>query len=249
MGIYPPIIFASVLVGVFVGSTIIIQVSASQWLALPPYDWKLSMIGLFNFAGWIGALLSIFVGGVLTDYLVKGIGGHTRPEKRLPALLIVALLGPPGLVVYGFCLEKGDPSIGAAFGYAMHSFAFVAASNIVVTYAVDCYKEVAGEAMVILFVIRNSVACACSICCASWIAQVGLVNVFVIMAGLEWAVMILVGLPMYFFSKRVLAWTAGFGPQKRAVREIRRREETERGNEMLSQGEIYAEGPLVERTG
>jgi hypothetical protein len=157
--------------------------------------------------------------------------------------LIVAIVAPAGLILFGLCLEKGDCWLGAAFGYAMHSFGFVAVSNIVVVYAVDCYKDVAGEAMVILFVIRNLVACVCSMYCASWIVRIGLRDVFVVMAGLEWALILVGGLPMYFFSKKVLAFTATFGPQKRRINEMGQKDEIERGEEMMSQGEMLAEGP------
>lgn len=219
MSTYPPILFASCLVGIFVGWTIIIQVSVAQTFLAPPYQWSLAQVGLFHLAGWIGALFSLYVGGILIDQLVQradpeGLSHTTKPERRLPALIIPFALAPPGLLLYGICLAKREGWVAPAIGYAMHSFGFVAVSNIVVTYAVDSFRAAAaGEAMVILFIVRNAVAVVCSVYCFSWIQRDGLKAVFETMAGLEWGVMLL-GILMYAFAGRIRVFTGKYGPQR-----------------------------------
>jgi MFS family permease len=220
MASYPPILFASSVVGLFVGWTIVIQVSIAQTFLQPPYSWTLARVGLFHLAGWIGALSALYFGGLLIDFLVsKGDKQHlvntTSPEKRLPALVIPFIIAPFGLIVYGICLSEDTIWIGPAAGYAMHSFGFVAVSNIVVTYAVDTYKNEAGEAMVILFIVRNLIAVVCSMYCFPWILRDGLRAVFGTMAGLEWALM-LFGLPLLFLAERIKKFTGRYGPERRA---------------------------------
>lgn len=206
---FPPILFASVLVGIFVGWTIIIQVSIASTFLQPPYLWTLARVGLLHLAGWIGAISALYFGGLLIDTLV-GIAPD-EPRKRLPALVIPFSIAPAGLIVYGFTLAQDRHWIAPAAGYAMHSFGFVAVSNIVVTYAVDTYRSVAGEAMVVLFIVRNVIAVICSIYCFPWIQKDGLKAVFGIMAGLEWG-LILFAIPLYVFAGRIVAFTSSYGP-------------------------------------
>ena len=182
MAVYPPVFWVGCLVGLFVGWTIVIQVTASQRFLRPPYSWKLGSVGLFSISGWIGTVLSFFFGGKLIDIIVqrersKSPNGVLKPEKRLIALLIPALLAPVGVIVFGQCLSHKTTWAGPAVGYAMHSFGFTAVSNIAVTYAVDCYKDFDGEALVTIFVVRNVIAVVCSFYSNAWIAQDGLERV------------------------------------------------------------------------
>ncbi|CZT18216.1 uncharacterized protein RCC_04060 [Ramularia collo-cygni] len=227
MASFPPIIFASSLVGIFVGWTIIIQVSIAQTFLSPPYSWSLAKVGLLHLAGLVGALSSLYFGGIMIDSLVKiwdpkGRVRTTHPWRRLTALILPFTIAPTGLLIYGICLAEDKHWIAPAAGYAMHSFGFVAVSNIVVTYAVDCYKPVAGEAMVFLFIARNVIAVLCSIYCFPWIQRDGLKAVFGIMAGLEWGLM-LFALPIYLFAKRILDFTTRYGPMKRYKEDEERR--------------------------
>lgn len=219
MASYPPILFASSLAGLFVGWVIILQISIAQTFLQPPYSWSLAQVGLLHLAGWFGAIVSLYFGGLLIDILVRKADPHntvhtTRPERRLPALGIPFVIAPFGLIIYGVCLSQDESWVGPAFGYCMQAFGFVAVSNIVVTYAVESYRGVAGEAMVILFIVRNVVAVVCSIYCFPWIQKDGLKAVFGTMAGLEWALMLL-AIPFYFFAKKISKFTGRYGPQKR----------------------------------
>lgn len=179
---YPPVFWIGCLAGIFVGWTIVVQVSASQILLMPPYRFQLGFVGAFSISGWIGCVLSFYFGGKLIDFLANRARRHdhtskARPEKRLIALLIPAFLAPIGLIIYGQCFAHRTTWVGPAFGYAMHSFGFTATSNIGVTYAVDCYQNFAGEALVTIFVVRNIIALICSFYSNEWIRLEGLEKV------------------------------------------------------------------------
>ena len=182
MTVYPPVFWVGCLVGIFVGWTIIIQVTASQLLTSPPYGFALGYVGIFSISGWLETVLSFYFGGKLTDLLANRARRHDhtarpRPEKRLIALLIPALLSPIGLIVYGECFSHRMSWVGLAFGYAMHSFGFTACSNIGVTYAVDCYQNFAGESLVTIFVVRNVIVLICSSYSDDWISANGIEEV------------------------------------------------------------------------
>ncbi|KAK5108263.1 hypothetical protein LTR62_008647 [Meristemomyces frigidus] len=221
MATYPPIFWVGCLVGLFVGWTIVIQVTVSQTFVKPPYKWKLGEVGNFSISGWIGTILSFYFGGKLIDLISNRARRHDhtikpKPEKRLIALVLPFVLAPVGLIIFGECMAHKTKWIGQAFGYAMHSFGFVAVSNIAVTFAVDCYQGYAGEALVIVFVIRNIIALVCSFYSNHWIQEDGLSKVFGTMAGLQWALLLL-AVPMYFLCKPILAMTSKYGPMKRGI--------------------------------
>ena len=182
MAFYPPVLWVGCLIGLFVGWTIIIQTTVANTFLKPPYSWKLGSIGLFSLSGWIGSLLAFYFGGKLTDLIANRarLHDHTvkpRPGKRLIALIVPTVLAPVGLIIFGQCVAGRTHWIGPAFGYAMHSFGFTAVSNIAVTFAVDCYQDFAGEALVTVFVIRNIIAVVCSFYSPQWIAQNGMEKV------------------------------------------------------------------------
>ncbi|KXL43707.1 hypothetical protein M433DRAFT_139156 [Acidomyces richmondensis BFW] len=219
MAFYPPVFWVGCLLGLFVGWTIVIQVTAAQIFAKPPYHWKISSVGLFSLSGLVGVILSFYFGGKLIDVIANRARRQEhilkpKPEKRLIALIIPALIAPIGLIIYGQCLSHKTAWIGPAVGYAMHSFGFTAVSNIAITYAVDCYQNFAGEALVTVFVVRNLIGVMCSFYSNVWIQQDGLQSVTGTMAGLEWALMA-ISLPFYFYSSQVLSFTGMYGPQKR----------------------------------
>jgi hypothetical protein len=238
MALYPPVLWVGCLIGVFVGWTIILQIQATQLLSKPPYSFQIGSVGLFSMSAWLGAVSSFYVGGKLIDLIGnrgRRDGSKPSPQKRLVALVIPAVLSPVGIIVFGQCFAHQTHWIGPAFGFAMHSFGLTATSNIAITYAVDCYSGHAGEALVSVFVIRNVIAVVCSFYSADWISESGLESVSVIkvlrieliandiqvtgiMAGLEW-VMLAIGIPFYFFSDRILAFTSTYGPQKRVSRQ------------------------------
>lgn len=179
MAMYPPVLWVGCLVGLFVGWTIVIQITASQNFLKPPYRWQLGDVGVFSISGWIGISLSFYFGGKLIDLIANRARRHdhtikAKPETRLVALVIPLVIAPVGLIIYGQCMAHKTIWVGQAFGYGMHSFGFTAVSNIAVTFAVDCYQGFAGEALVIVFVIRNVIALVCSFYANHWVTQDGL---------------------------------------------------------------------------
>ena len=57
-------------------------------------------------------------------------------------MIIPAVVGPMGVLTFGLVIANGKSWVGAAVGYSMEGFGATAASNIVVTYAVDAYRPV-----------------------------------------------------------------------------------------------------------
>lgn len=69
-------------------------------------------------------------------------GGHPEPEFRLPAMIFPAIIGPMGVLTFGLVVADKKSYWGAAVGFGGLGFGLTAASNVVVTYAVDAYRAV-----------------------------------------------------------------------------------------------------------
>ncbi|KAH6645112.1 polyamine transporter [Truncatella angustata] len=217
---YLPITWTGFTIGVFVGWNIVVQLTASQTFIKPPYSFSQGEVGLLSLSGFVGACLAFFFGGKLIDLIATRMTrakGRREPEYRLPAILIPALVGPAGILVFGLCVAHKTAWIGAAVGYAMQGFGLTAVGNVVVTYSVDGYQSLAGEALVVVFVIRNTIGMLLALYTYNWQAASGVQNTFGEMVGIQFLVLLL-AIPMYFYGKRVRQWTSTFGPAKHVFR-------------------------------
>jgi hypothetical protein len=69
----------------------------------------------------------------------------------------------------------------------MQGFSLTAVSNIVVTYTVDSYLPIAGEAMVVIFVLRGFIGAVLVLWSLDWIEAVGEKEVFGQMVGIQYS--------------------------------------------------------------
>lgn len=122
------------------------QLSMTRTLPLPPYKWTIGQVGLLFISGFIGALIASFLGGKLVDIIATSMtrrnGGRREPEFRLPAILLPAIIGPMGVLIFGLCVAHKTAWIGLGVGFAMQGFGITAVANVVVVYAVDSYQQV-----------------------------------------------------------------------------------------------------------
>ncbi|KAJ5413950.1 hypothetical protein N7509_000577 [Penicillium cosmopolitanum] len=215
---YPPILWCSFTIGISVGWNIVVQLTSSRTFTKPPYNWKLGSEGLFLLSGFIGAVLAFYIGGRLLDIVSSRStarhGGIRMPEYRLPAIVIPGIIGPAGILIFGLCIAHKTHWIGPAFGFAMQAFGLAAISNVAVTYCLDSYKPVTGEALVIIFVIRNTIGMLLSLYAADWIEKQGPAPVFGEMMAIQ-VVSILFAIPLYIWGRPLRDFTSIYGPMKR----------------------------------
>jgi MFS family permease len=208
---------------------------SSRTFTKPPYNWQLGDLGLLSTAGFIGSVLAFYLGGRLIDIIstrsTARHGGVRKPEYRLPAILIPGVIGPAGILIFGLCIAHKTHWIGPAVGNGMQAFGVAAISNVAVTYSLDSYKpvcilanlprtylltvnQVTGEALVIIFVIRNTIGMLVSLYAADWIERQGPAAVFGEMTAIQ-VVSILFAIPLFIWGDSVRAFTSSYGPMKR----------------------------------
>lgn len=69
--------------------------------------------------------------------------------------------------------------MGLMFGLAMFQFGIVVGATISLAYNVDCFKEIAGETLILVIVIRNTMGYGMAYGITPWLNTSGVQNTFI----------------------------------------------------------------------
>ncbi|KAL7915349.1 major facilitator superfamily protein [Trichoderma velutinum] len=183
---FPNISWAGFLYGISLAWYNVINATVSPILSSPPYSWSTGAVGLIYVGPFIGAALgSIWAGRIadgLTLMLARRNKGIREPEQRLWPLAVAGILSCIGLIAWGVGAAHGVHWAVLAVGLGILSFSCVTGSSIVLSYNVDCFKDMSGESTASVIIIRNTLGFAMSYGITPWYSNMGLQNCF-IMAG------------------------------------------------------------------
>ncbi|KAL6691564.1 major facilitator superfamily protein [Trichoderma pleuroticola] len=164
----------------------VINATVSPILSSPPYSWSTGAVGIIYVGPFIGAALgSIWAGHIadrLTLILARRNKGIREPEQRLWPLVLAGILSCIGLIIWGVGAAHEVHWAVLAAGLGILIFSCVAGSSIVLSYNVDCFKDMSGESTVSVIIARNTLGFAISYGITPWYSNMGLQNCF-IMAG------------------------------------------------------------------
>ncbi|KAF7555586.1 hypothetical protein G7Z17_g2074 [Cylindrodendrum hubeiense] len=189
---FPNITWASFMYGSALAWFNVYNATTSSILSAPPYNFSASTVGLTYVAPLIGTAIAGVVSGPIADWsalkLARRFNNLREPEYRLWGLTIFCILMPTGLLLWG---------LGAAFhlhwailllGSILCGYCNVAGGSYAISYAVDCFRELAGETIVSMILCRNTMAFAFNYAITPWINAQGLQNTFVMVAVLSCAI-------------------------------------------------------------
>lgn len=155
----------------------------SMILGEAPYHFSPAMVGVAYLSPLIfGGVAAVWAGKVsdmLTLKLARRNGGVRQPEHRLWGLAVSALMSTVGLLMWGVGASRGVHYMTLIVGIGITTFGVVSASAISLSYAVDCFKEIAGESFAAIIVVRNTLAFSFSYAITPWIEAAGLQNCFI----------------------------------------------------------------------
>ena len=179
----------------------------SSVLGGPPYTFTTAQVGYSNFAVAIGALIGLAVVGPFSEWVSRKLtirnGGVHEAEMRLPALIPPFILTVLGTVLAGIAVEREWPWPSIVVpGLGIAGFCFTTVSSITIGYAVDAYKPVTGEIMVVATVIKNT----CGFTMTYWIpplaAREGYLTALMVWFTFTIGPMVL-AIPFYVWGKRL----------------------------------------------
>jgi hypothetical protein len=157
---FPIVEFASFVVSWSCSSFLTINLTQSQALAAPPYNWSSQTVGFTNFAILVGGLIGLATAGPLSDWVsdraTRRNRGIREPEMRLPAMIPYVIIMYLGNIIVSVGYQNKWPwQAIVIIGFTCAGIQVAAIPSIASTYAVDSYKPVAGSLFVSITVNKN----------------------------------------------------------------------------------------------
>lgn len=156
---YPSIVFSGLLVGSVLAWYNVLLGTMTTVFGSAPYNFSANMIGLTYLACVIGTTFGCLIAGQWNDRLATWMArrnkGIKEPEARLWGAIVPLILHPAGCILYGVGAAHQIHWAGLCVGVAIVTAAIVMGATLALSYAVDCYKEIAGEAVITVILIRN----------------------------------------------------------------------------------------------
>ena len=165
-----------------VWATLLIGTS-SIILSSPPYNFKASIVGIFSLASLLGTAVGYIESGWVGEWLIIKLArrnnGIVEAETRLWLYLFPVIGMPAALIMWGVGAAFSIHWLGLAFATFLLSASLSTTIILCVNYTVDTYRDLAGEAMITVIVIRNTMAFNVSYGITPWIVDLGYQNTYV----------------------------------------------------------------------
>lgn len=187
------------------------NLTESSFFSTSPYSFSPAGVGYTNFAFAIGGLIGLATAGPFSDWVAmkatRRNNGVREAEMRLPALIPYFVTTVIGIVIGGLGYQnKWEWPIILVVGFGFSGICVTAVPTIAIAYAVDCYKPISGEIMVVATVIKNT----CGFAMSYWVSALAEEKGFITPTMVEFALTIgpmVLGIPIYFFGKRLRKMT------------------------------------------
>ncbi|RDW70074.1 MFS transporter-like protein [Coleophoma crateriformis] len=160
--------------------------TASLILGGAPYNFKASMVGLTYISPLIGVAVGSFYSGVIGDRVVLALArrnkGLLESEYRLWLFSASLILIPGSLILWGVGAAHHIHWFGLVFAMGVIACSNSIGIQLSVSYCIDSYKDLSGEAMVTVIIIRNTMSFAVSYGITPWVTNMGYQNAFILAA-------------------------------------------------------------------
>lgn len=156
----PIILWAGLMVAGPADLLLFFNLTESPVLAAPPYLFRPDQVGYTNFAFAVGALIGLATAGPFSDYIAaratRRNNGVREAEMRLPALIPYMILTMLSAILGGLAYQHSWPwGHIIVWGYGLAGLSVTTVPTIAIAYAIDCYKPISGEIMVVATVCKN----------------------------------------------------------------------------------------------
>ena len=227
---YPAILWSTLVYSLSIGWLIVLSESVSTiYKSKDTYNFTALQTGLVYISPFVGGVMGTAVAGKVSDIIVRFMsrrnGGVYEPEFRLVMAIPVAISTCVGLMGFGWSAQERDNWIVPTVFFGIISFGCSLGSTTSITFAVDSYRQYAGEALVTLNFSKSELVCAISLygmlmtSCADifhglvfslffnrWLDADGSKKTFVAVGAIQLACL-LTTIPMYVYGKRARMWT------------------------------------------
>jgi MFS family permease len=209
---YPSILWSALIYAMSIGWLIVLSECVGHiFEARDTYNFTPLQVGLVYISPFIGGIIGTAIAGKVSDVIVRFMarrnGGIYEPEFRLVMAIPIAISTVAGLMGFGWSIEERDNWIVPTVFFGIISFGCSLGSTTSITFAVDSYRQYAGEALVTLNVSKNILhGLVWSLFFNRWLESDGSRLVFNCIGGIQLACL-LTTIPMYIWGKRGRMWT------------------------------------------
>ncbi|EXJ82934.1 hypothetical protein A1O3_06751 [Capronia epimyces CBS 606.96] len=209
---FPIVFWAAMSMGAAANALLCVNLTQSQALAAPPYNFSPANVGFANFALAAGAVIGLATAGPFSDWVAmratRRNGGIREPEQRLPALIPFIMASVVGMVIIGVGWDQQwswKPII--IVGFTLAGVVTVSIPTISITYAIDCYKPISGQIMVTATVAKNTFGFGMTYYINDWAAQSGFTGPFMLLMSMTVGFTLIGMLVLMFYGKTFRRWT------------------------------------------
>ncbi|CAK3793188.1 MFS general substrate transporter [Lecanosticta acicola] len=209
---YPSLLWSALVYSLSVGWLIVLSESVTAiYKSRDTYNFSSLQAGLVYISPFVGGVLGTAVAGKFSDLLVRWLarknGGLYEPEFRLIMAIPITITTVIGLMGFGWSAQEHDAWIVPTVFFGLISFGCSLGSTTSITFAVDSYRQYAGEALVTLNFSKNVLhGLVWSLFFNKWLESDGSKDVFLAIGVIQLA-LLLTTIPMYVYGKRARMWT------------------------------------------
>ncbi|KAG8408613.1 hypothetical protein J3459_010915 [Metarhizium acridum] len=116
--------------------------------------------------------------------------GLYEPEMRLWLAVPGAVLLSAGVLMFGIGIANNAHWNVLTTGIAIFASGFTLALDIALAYFQDCYPNIIGDALVIVFLARNRIAVVILFYLSAWLDRIGLQNMFIMIGVLSFVILL-----------------------------------------------------------
>ncbi|KPM46327.1 hypothetical protein AK830_g218 [Neonectria ditissima] len=193
----PAVAYAALVYGILVGLGDVMSTTMSTFLTQAPYDFTSDQVGLMALPRMIGVTIGALIIGPLSDWWIVWLSrrrnGIYDPEMRLWCIVPFLPFVPAGALLFGIGLNNHLPWPIIAVGLALYNIGVTPINSIIITYLTDSYREVIGDALVGVTVVRNTFSTAFIFALTPWIAKIGIKYVLVTILLIACVILMLFG--------------------------------------------------------
>ncbi|QIX00143.1 hypothetical protein AMS68_005660 [Peltaster fructicola] len=189
---WPVVFYAGFSYGSYLIYFNILNATASVLLSAPPYNFHPSVVGLAYIACLIGVLAGSIFTGLFGDWatlkLVRRNGGSFEPEMRLWLFSVTTIMLPASMILWGVGAAHQIHWFGLMVAMCTTAFTNGCGVTLSVNYVIDSYRDISGDAMTSVILIRNTMSFAIGYGITPWLDNLGTQNCFISVAFIGLAV-------------------------------------------------------------
>ncbi|OIW25368.1 MFS general substrate transporter [Coniochaeta ligniaria NRRL 30616] len=142
----------------------------------PPYNWSQLNSGLISLGSLIGYALALpftATSDMLAARLTRRNDGIRESEMRLGVMLPVMLIGPAGLVIFGFAAERDLHWIAYFAAVVTTAFSSYFYFTFALAYAIDSYAANTSEMLIAMNLGKQAISFGMGIDLLDWVTENG----------------------------------------------------------------------------